>query len=64
MITFHQGTSDETSIDPASKKVAGTIAFGGEPEAAVGDGRGHIFVNLAPRLGERRGCSPQPPARR
>jgi hypothetical protein len=46
VVTFNHGTNDGTSIDPASEKVAGTIAFGGEPEAAVADGRGHIFVNI------------------
>ncbi len=46
VITFNHGTNDGTSIDPASETVAGTIAFGGEPEAAVADGRGHIFVNI------------------
>jgi hypothetical protein len=46
VFTFNHGTNDGTSIDPASEKVAGTIAFGGEPEAAVADGRGHIFVNI------------------
>jgi DNA-binding beta-propeller fold protein YncE len=46
VITFNHGTNDGTSIDPATEKVAGTIAFGGEPEAAVADGRGHIFVNI------------------
>jgi DNA-binding beta-propeller fold protein YncE len=46
VITFNHGTNDGTSIDPNSEKVAGTIAFGGEPEAAVADGKGHIFVNI------------------
>jgi DNA-binding beta-propeller fold protein YncE len=46
VITFNHRTNDGTSIDPASEKVAGTIAFGGEPEAAVADGRGRIFVNI------------------
>ncbi len=46
VITFNHRTNDGTSIDPASEKVAGTIAFGGEPEAAVADGKGHIFVNI------------------
>ena len=46
VITFNHGTNDGTSIDPASEAVAGTIAFGGEPEAAVADERGHIFVNI------------------
>jgi hypothetical protein len=46
VITFNHRTNDATSIDPASEKVAGTIAFGGEPEAAVADGKGRIFVNI------------------
>jgi DNA-binding beta-propeller fold protein YncE len=46
VITFNHGTNDGTSIDPTSEKVVGTIAFGGEPEAAVADGKGHIFVNI------------------
>jgi DNA-binding beta-propeller fold protein YncE len=46
VITFNHGTNDGTSIDPASEKVVGTIDFGGEPEAAVADGKGHIFVNI------------------
>jgi DNA-binding beta-propeller fold protein YncE len=46
VITFNHRTNDGTSIDPASEKVAGTIDFGGEPEAAVADGKGHIFVNI------------------
>jgi DNA-binding beta-propeller fold protein YncE len=46
VVTFNHGTNDGTSIDPISEKVVGTIAFGGEPEAAVADGRGHIFVNI------------------
>ncbi len=46
VITFNHGTNNGTLIDPNSEKVAGTIAFGGEPEAAVADGKGHIFVNI------------------
>ena len=46
VVTFNHGTNDGTSIDPASEKVTGTIDFGGEPEAAVADGKGHIFVNI------------------
>jgi DNA-binding beta-propeller fold protein YncE len=37
---------DETAIDAASGKVAGTIALEGKPEFAVADGRGRIYVNL------------------
>ena len=46
VITFNHRTNDGTSIDPATEKVVGTIDFGGEPEAAVADGKGHIFVNI------------------
>ena len=46
VITFNHRTNDGTAIDPATEKVVGTIDFGGEPEAAVADGNGHIFVNI------------------
>ena len=46
VFTFNHGTNDATAIDPAKETVAGTIAFQAEPEAAVSDGKGHIFVNL------------------
>jgi DNA-binding beta-propeller fold protein YncE len=46
VITFNHRTNDGTSIDPTTEKVVGTIDFKGEPEAAVADGKGHIFVNI------------------
>jgi DNA-binding beta-propeller fold protein YncE len=46
VVTFNHRSNDGTSIDPATEKVVGTIDFGGEPEAAVADGKGHIFVNI------------------
>jgi len=46
VFTFNHGTDDATAIDAASETVVGTVTFGGEPEAAVADGKGHIFVNL------------------
>jgi DNA-binding beta-propeller fold protein YncE len=46
IVTFNHGTNDATVIDPASETVTGTIPFEAEPEAAVADGKGHIFVNL------------------
>jgi YVTN family beta-propeller protein len=46
VVTFNHGTNDGTVIDPATEKVVATIDFGGEPEAAVADGKGHIFVNI------------------
>ncbi len=46
VFTFNHRTDDTTAIDPASDTVVGTLAFEGEPEGAVADGQGHIFVNL------------------
>ena len=46
VFTFNHKTDDATAIDAVNNKVVGTITFDAEPEAAVADGRGHIFVNL------------------
>jgi DNA-binding beta-propeller fold protein YncE len=46
VVTFNHRTDDATVIDPAKEVVTHTIAFKAEPEAAVADGKGHIFVNL------------------
>jgi len=36
-----------TAIDAQSGDVAGTVDLGGDPEAAVSDGKGTVYVNLA-----------------
>jgi hypothetical protein len=36
-----------TVIDAETGKVAGTVDLGGDPEAAVSDGKGQLYVNLA-----------------
>jgi len=46
VFTFNHGSKDATAIDPAAEKVVGTVALEGVPEAAVSDGKGHVFVNL------------------
>ena len=46
VFTFNHKTDDATAIDAVSGTVVGTISFDAEPEAAVADGKGHIFVNL------------------
>jgi hypothetical protein len=46
VFTFNHQTNDATAIDSVNDKVVGTITFEAEPEAAIADGRGHIFVNL------------------
>jgi DNA-binding beta-propeller fold protein YncE len=38
--------NDATAINAADGSVAGTIALDGQPEAAVADGKGKIFVNI------------------
>jgi outer membrane protein assembly factor BamB len=38
--------AEATVIDVAKGEVAGTIALGGQPEAGVADGAGHVYVNL------------------
>jgi DNA-binding beta-propeller fold protein YncE len=46
VFTFNHGTNNLTAIDPSGGTVAGTIDLGGEPEAAVADGKGHLFINI------------------
>jgi DNA-binding beta-propeller fold protein YncE len=46
VFTFNHRTDDATVIDAAGDKVVGTINFEAEPEAAVADGKGHVYVNL------------------
>ena len=46
VFTFNHGTNDTTAIDAKDETVAGTLALGGEPEAAVADGKGHVFINI------------------
>jgi hypothetical protein len=41
------GVHDASVIDAATGKAAGTIQLPGEPEFAVTDGAGHIYVNIA-----------------
>jgi DNA-binding beta-propeller fold protein YncE len=38
--------NDSTAINATDGSVAGTIALDGQPEAAVADGKGKIFVNI------------------
>jgi DNA-binding beta-propeller fold protein YncE len=46
VFTFNHGTNDTTAIDPDQETVVGTLAFKAEPEAAVVDGKGKLYVNL------------------
>lgn len=46
VFTFNGGSASATAIDAASNTIAGTVALGGKPEAAVLDGAGHVWVNI------------------
>jgi DNA-binding beta-propeller fold protein YncE len=46
VFTFNHGSRDATAVDPSAMSVAGTVKLEGVPEAAVADGRGHVFVNI------------------
>jgi YVTN family beta-propeller protein len=46
VFTFNHGSNDATAIDASAGTVVGTVPLQGVPEAAVSDGRGHVFVNL------------------
>ena len=46
IFTFNGRGQNTTAIDAVGDTVAGTLALGGKPEAAVSDGAGHIFVNI------------------
>jgi DNA-binding beta-propeller fold protein YncE len=46
VLTYNHGSKDATAVDPSAMSVAGTVALEGVPEAAVADGRGHVFVNI------------------
>lgn len=41
------GSAECTAVDPVAGAAIGTVALGGQPEEAVTDGRGRIYVNLA-----------------
>jgi DNA-binding beta-propeller fold protein YncE len=49
VFTFNGGSANATAIDAARGTVAGTVALGGKPEAAVLDGAGHVWVNIEDR---------------
>jgi DNA-binding beta-propeller fold protein YncE len=43
---MNSGENDATAINAADGTVAGTVPFDGQPEFAVSDGNGDIFVNI------------------
>jgi DNA-binding beta-propeller fold protein YncE len=46
VFAMNHDSGDSTVIDPAAKKVVGTIAIGGDLEFPVSDGAGKVFVNI------------------
>lgn len=46
VFTLNGRGESSTAIDAVGDTVVGTLALGGNPEAAVSDGAGHIFVNI------------------
>jgi YVTN family beta-propeller protein len=46
VFTMNGAGGDATAIDVKTDTVAGTLALGGKPEFAAGDGQGNVFVNL------------------
>jgi DNA-binding beta-propeller fold protein YncE len=46
VFVFNGRTANAAAINATDGKVAGTIAVGGKPEFAAGDGQGHVYVNV------------------
>ena len=46
VFAMNAGSGTATAIDAASGTLLGTVALGGQPEFAVADGEGRVFVNL------------------
>jgi YVTN family beta-propeller protein len=46
VFTFDGKSNDSTALDAKTDTVLGTIPLSGRPEAAVADGKGHVFVNI------------------
>lgn len=46
VFSFNPGSTNATVIDAATLKVVATLALPGQPELAVSDGHGRVYVNL------------------
>ena len=46
VFTFDGGSNDSTALDAKTDQVLGTVPLAGRPEAAIPDGKGHVFVNI------------------
>ena len=46
LFVFNAQSNNASVIDPVTGKEIATIAFAGNPELPVADGRGHVFVNI------------------
>jgi DNA-binding beta-propeller fold protein YncE len=46
VFVMNSSSANATAINAKEGTVAGTVALGGQPEAAVSDGKGKVYVNL------------------
>jgi YVTN family beta-propeller protein len=46
LFSFNAHSNNVSVVDPGSAKEIAVIAFEGNPELAVADGKGHLFVNI------------------
>ncbi|HEY3644760.1 MAG TPA: YncE family protein [Gammaproteobacteria bacterium] len=46
IFTFNGKSNDSTALDAKTDTVLGDVPLSGRPEAAVADGKGHVFVNI------------------
>lgn len=46
VFTFDGGSDDATALDAKTDMVLGSVPLPGRPEAAIPDGKGHVFVNI------------------
>jgi len=46
VFAFNGRSGDATAVDAEKGTLAGTVMLEGKPEFAIGDGKGHVFVNI------------------
>jgi DNA-binding beta-propeller fold protein YncE len=46
IFAFNAGSNNVSIVDPVAGRETATLAFEGNPELAVQDGHGHVFVNI------------------
>ena len=46
VFAFNGGSANATAVDAEKGALAGTVTLEGKPEFAIGDGKGHVYVNI------------------